>query len=325
MARLALILPYFGQWPDWFPLYLDSLSRMDFDVLCFTDLPIGEHPSNFIVKRMSFDELRQLAERKLGVPVNLVWTQKLCDLKPMYGHVFEDYLAGYDYWAYGDCDLVYGIMLNDLLKRVLARGYDVISLRHCWASGPFCILKNAPTLRMLYGEAGNVASVLASRWYECFDELGGDWFEQVRSGQMSVEACGNLKDCFSAVIWRQTKLSFFHEDVLSEDALSKVETVEMNAGRLTRNGREIPVFHFVTSKKVSGFRVGFKTCGKGSVGKYRIARGGFFAPEDWAYRRRITIFRNVLGGIRDFEAFVRRVRAAVWRRLVALAKGTMGR
>ena len=325
MAKLALILPYFGQWPDWFPLYLDGLARMDFDVLCFTDLQIGEHPANFIVKRMSIGEMRTLAERKLGIPVNLVWTRKLCDLKPMYGHIFEDFITGYDYWAYGDCDLVYGVMLNDVLKGVLAGEHDVISFRRCWMSGPFCILKNTPSMRLLYREAGDLVRILASPWYEFFDELGGDWFGSLLAGRMSVEECGRRRKSFSAVLWRQTSVSFFHEDVLSEDALLGGETIEMRSGKLTRNGREIPVFHFVNSKKAGSFRIGFRMCGQKKVSDYRITRVGFFAPEDWTQRFRITLCREVWGGMLDLRAFIRCARGVAWRRLAALAKREAGR
>ena len=33
---------------------------------------------------------------------------KLCDYKPAYGEIFAPELSGYDFWGYGDMDLVFG-------------------------------------------------------------------------------------------------------------------------------------------------------------------------------------------------------------------------
>lgn len=313
--RMVLLMPYYGQLPPCFNYWLRSLAGMDFDVICFTDLPIGEHPGNFRVQPMSLEDLRTLAERKIGVPVNLTYGYKLCDLKPMYGQIFEDYIGDYDYWAYGDCDLVYGRALNGILGRLLADSvYDVISFRRWWVSGPFCVIRNSFAAKTLYLKTGNYAQVLDSPRYECYDELGGWWHSHVKSGKMSVEECGRLKDNFSAALWRQEGLSFFHEDLMSEDALRGGETVEMRSGRLSRNGVEIPLFHYVESKHSGGFKAGLKPCAYGRIDNYRITRTGFYrASETWARRRTESVFRTVLGWCYDGAFCLGNPRIA-WRR-----------
>lgn len=316
--RMVLIMPYYGQLPPYFNYWLKSIAGMDFDVVLFTDLPIGEHPDNLKIQTMSLANLRMLAERKLGVPVNLVSAYKLCDLKPMYGLIFEDYIRDYDYWAFGDCDLVCGRALNGLLGKLLAdSAYDVMSFRRWWVSGPFCVIRNSFATKTLYSKAGNYARVLASPRCECFDELGGWWHAQVKSGKMSVGECGHLKDNFSAVLWRQEGLSFFHEDLISEDALRKGERVEMQSGRLLRNGAEIPLFHFVESKHAGSFKAGLKPCAYGRIGDYRITRTGFYpASESWARRSAASVVRMVLGWCYDGAFCIQNPRIA-WSRLRA--------
>jgi len=115
MAKLALVLPYYGTLPNYFNFYLKSLEPMNFDVLFFSDLVIADCPLNFKATRLSIEELASLAAQKLGTEACLRNGRRLCDFKPMYGHIFEDYLKEYDYWAFGDCDLVYGRALNRYL------------------------------------------------------------------------------------------------------------------------------------------------------------------------------------------------------------------
>ena len=32
----------------------------------------------------------------------------VCDFKPLYGHIFHEYIQGYPFWAYGDMDGIFG-------------------------------------------------------------------------------------------------------------------------------------------------------------------------------------------------------------------------
>lgn len=83
----------------------------------------------------TLEKLKKLFESKLQMKICLNHPYKLCDLKPMYGVLFEDYLDGYDFWGHCDSDLVFGNIrkfLNDELfskyDRILSRGH--LSLYH---------------------------------------------------------------------------------------------------------------------------------------------------------------------------------------------------
>lgn len=75
-------------------------------------------------------ELKKRFEEKLQMPVCLNNAYKLCDYKPMYGVVFDDYLKEFDFWGHCDTDMIFGdirqMITDDLLSRydrILTRGH----------------------------------------------------------------------------------------------------------------------------------------------------------------------------------------------------------
>jgi Family of unknown function (DUF6625) len=110
MARIAFVLPYFGQWPSWIEAFLLSCSsNPGVDWLIFTDCRIPEqHPGNVIFRRMELGELAKLGSEQLGREVEIRDSYKVCDWKPFYGHIFREYLAGYDFWGHCDMDVIWG-------------------------------------------------------------------------------------------------------------------------------------------------------------------------------------------------------------------------
>ena len=163
------------------------------DVLFVSDLEVEAHPDNFKPVRMSFDELNALVCAKVTGAVPLKNTRKLCDYKPMYGHIFEEHLKGYEYWAFGDCDLVYGKAINGFLRDVVP-SYDVLSLRKHWLSGSLTIIRNLPRFNSLYAKAATLRDVFNFDECVCFDELGGYWFRELEDGRMTMADCEKQKD-----------------------------------------------------------------------------------------------------------------------------------
>ena len=50
-------------------------------------------------------------------------SRKLCEYKQAYGYILKDYIKGYDFWGYGDLDLVYGDIRHFLTDNVLTRQF----------------------------------------------------------------------------------------------------------------------------------------------------------------------------------------------------------
>ena len=109
MLKIAVITAYYGNLPGFFNAWLRSAqANSDIDFYLVTDTDTDFLPSNVKKLPFSFEEFRQLIETKLGRSVKLEKPYKICDYRPMYGVVFEDYLKDYDYWAYADMDVVFG-------------------------------------------------------------------------------------------------------------------------------------------------------------------------------------------------------------------------
>lgn len=140
MNRFAVIIPYFGQFKPSIKLFLASCNRNpDVDWFIFTDCAIPEGVQlecniHWILTTLA--DVRAMAEQKLGRKVLLTRAYKLCDLKPFYGLIFSDYLSEYEYWAFGDVDVIYG-RLTKYLEKIHYSEFDKIN----WM-GHLCLIRN---------------------------------------------------------------------------------------------------------------------------------------------------------------------------------------
>lgn len=108
---LALVSPYFGKLPAHFQLWLNSCAvNPQVTWLLYTDdRSLWDYPENVKVTYCTLEELRERFQLKLGVHIALEDPRKLCDLKPMYGLLFEEELSGYQAWGYCDStDTIFG-------------------------------------------------------------------------------------------------------------------------------------------------------------------------------------------------------------------------
>ena len=116
--KCCFIVPYFGKFPNYFNLFLKSCRyNKDFNWLIFTDDKyVYDYPDNTKVIYTSFEEIKSLIQSKFDFEIVLNESYKLCDYKPAYGYVFDDFLKDYDFWGYCDVDLIFGnlsIFIND--------------------------------------------------------------------------------------------------------------------------------------------------------------------------------------------------------------------
>ena len=124
----ALILPYYGKFPNYFPLWLKSAgANTDFTFMIFTDIDMSgcNIPPNVQVHAMTLEEIRLRASLHLHFEPVLETPYKLCDYKPMFGLIFQDWLEGYDFWGYVDPDVIWGRMSRFITDDIMDR-YDRI-------------------------------------------------------------------------------------------------------------------------------------------------------------------------------------------------------
>jgi len=138
MSKIAVIIPYFGQFPNYFDLWMRSATEND-DVtfLIFTDIVWNkEVPKNIKFIQISFDEIKRKVNEILDFDFRLENPYKLCDYRPIFGLIFEDYLTDYDFWGYCDVDLIFGIISNYVNDEILNH-YDRV-----YKHGHFCLYRN---------------------------------------------------------------------------------------------------------------------------------------------------------------------------------------
>ena len=134
MQRIVIIFPYFGTLPPQYNMWRESaLRNPSIDFLFFTDADV-EPAKNIIVNKMLFDDFRQIAQKAFDFPIVLDRPYKLCEYKQAYGFILNDYIKGYDFWGFGDLDLVYGdirsFLTNDVLMHKFLLGWGHLTLLH---------------------------------------------------------------------------------------------------------------------------------------------------------------------------------------------------
>ena len=129
MCRVIFIIPYFGRFPNYFQLVLNSIKQnMDFNWLIFTDNNEKyDYPKNVEVIKIGFDELKEKIQKKFDFKISLEKPYKLCDFKPTYGYVFEEYIKNYDFWGYCDIDVIFGKLSHFITEELLSK-YEKIFL-----------------------------------------------------------------------------------------------------------------------------------------------------------------------------------------------------
>jgi hypothetical protein len=124
-SKVTFIIPYFGKLPNYFDLFLKSCEfNKDYSWIVFTDdTSLRKWPSNVLQVVMSFDELKKKIQSKFEFEIKITEPHKLCDYKPAYGYIFEEYLKESDYWGHCDIDTVLG-NLDAFLEELFCQEFD---------------------------------------------------------------------------------------------------------------------------------------------------------------------------------------------------------
>jgi len=169
-GKALLIIPYFGSFGPWLPLYLHSLANQTtLDLLLLTDTAPPALPPQVRRVEMTFDQLRERAAARLSTEVSLHRNRNICDLRPAYGLIFEEFVRGYEYWGFGDEDVLYGDV-DGMLGPHLDGTVDIVSPGMNGKSGHLTLVRNAPRTNELAMRDPAFKEVLASREHWAYDE-----------------------------------------------------------------------------------------------------------------------------------------------------------
>lgn len=171
--KCALIIPYFGKFPNYFQLFLDSCRyNTKFDFFIFSDDETHYiYPQNVKFFYTTFSEIKERL-KKIDNRFLLSYPKKLCDFKVVYGYLFQEYIYRYSYWGYCDVDVIWGD-LDSLVFPILAEDKHDKIFNH----GHLTIYRNAKYINELFFEEirtkGNNSVFFKNEMCK-FDEENGD-------------------------------------------------------------------------------------------------------------------------------------------------------
>jgi len=169
--KIAIIIVFFGRWPEWTPYFLRSCSvNKNIHWILFSEKePAGEHYRNVQFIKITPGQLEKLIRSTLHVKPVIIHPYKLTDFKPAYGLIFRDYIQDCSHWGYSDLDLIFGSVNHFISDRMLV-DFDIISPSPDFFPGHFLLMKNNQVMLNLFKEAVNWKEIFESKEYHCFDE-----------------------------------------------------------------------------------------------------------------------------------------------------------
>lgn len=236
LSSLAIMTCWYGNFPWYFPYFIHSCSfnpTVDFLIITDNEEQIPNKPENVKVIYMTLDKIKETASLKLGFKVNIDYAYKLCDIKPAYGLIFEEILTEYDFWGHADVDLVYGNIREFMTEDILTTN-DVVSCRHDYTTGTFCLFRNNAKNNRLFMESKDYKEIFSSSEHFCFDECcflfgplqnGASIFDFPEAKQSmtyvvkKAEKEGRLKAYFDFIIIEGTpgKITFDNGKIIYKD------------------------------------------------------------------------------------------------------------
>lgn len=257
MIRKALVIPYFGEWPEWFDLYLYSLgNNPSLDVIFYTDIPIEDLlyiPDNAKFVKVSFEDYCKHASDKLGVIFSPSNPYKLCDLKPFYPIIHQNELKEYDYVGWGDIDLIYG-NLNKFFPDSLICKYNIISTHSHIFSGHLTLVRNISSIYESFTNMPNWRDLLSDTKNHAMDEIGLSYYltPKLKFVRYIYDKSGGFNGEFKHwavhLMQMSAKLlypNFFLKEMWTTTKPNDGVFFTYNNGAVTNyRGREIPYVHF---------------------------------------------------------------------------------
>ncbi|MEP2532090.1 DUF6625 family protein [Shimia sp.] len=169
--RLALFSPWFGRWPEWINLHLESCRRNP-KVTWFvpTDQePPKNQPPNVRFLPMTMAQFVARAEQTTGHHLTPENAYKLCDYRPLLGEMFFDDITDFTHFGYADNDVIFGQLDCELSQNRLET-YDIISGHGDMQAGHLSVLKNTSRIRSAWRRTPKWKSKVLPPSHFAFDE-----------------------------------------------------------------------------------------------------------------------------------------------------------
>lgn len=130
MKTILIIIPYFGKFPKQFKFWLQSAgNNPTIDFLLLTDNQF-QSKENIKVIQMTFDDFKAFIQSKFDFNIALNTPYKICDFRGAYGYIFSEFCRDYDFWGFGDIDVIYGDIRHFLTDEILSNYKVVLGYGH---------------------------------------------------------------------------------------------------------------------------------------------------------------------------------------------------
>ncbi len=205
-------------------------------------------PQNVTLHKMKLSDIDALSSKKLGFQTNITRPYKLNDFKPAYGLIFSDILKTYDFWGHGDIDLVYGNIRKFMTPEILF-DHDVISCRHDYTAGCFCLYKNNLQINTLFMQSRDYKQVLESESDYCFDECNY-LHSQLREGYSVFDFPDNIQSMTYVVQKSRMEGSIkaYFDFILIEGTPGKI--MWQKGELIYKSAFEVLLYHLIGFKNV---------------------------------------------------------------------------
>lgn len=131
-SKVVFIIPFFGKFNNYFPVFLKTCKyNPQFTWMIFTDDETEyDYPDNVIHYKMTFETLKKIVASKFDFNIAMQSAYKLCDFKPAYGFIFEEYIKEYDWWGHCDVDIILGNLSSYITDELLEKYDKLFCLGH---------------------------------------------------------------------------------------------------------------------------------------------------------------------------------------------------
>jgi hypothetical protein len=244
MKTICFIVVYFGKWPIWFPAFLRSCQdNSTINWIFFTDCDSPtHHPSNVVFYHKTVLQVTELIRKTIGKEAILDDAYKVCDYKPAFGAVFEEYLNEFDFWGHCDIDIIWGDIRKYTTKEILDT-YDIFSTRKGRMSGHFSLFRNIVSINELFRQSSEFGWVMRQVKCCAFDEEG------------MTRLVARLAHAGSILVyWPKFMHNYAHQKTDSPSTLPRyINSYLWESGKLFdctgERAAEILYLHFMTWKK----------------------------------------------------------------------------
>ena len=297
MKKILCITFYFGNLPWYFNFFYKScLDNKDVDFIFFGDkIDSSFNSENIKVVDFSIDSFNLLASEKLGFDINVKRGYKICDFRPAFGDILQQYITGYDFWATCDMDIVFGNIRGFLTDELLGE-YDFISVKPEYPAGYMSVFKNTDLVNSLYRKSPHYKFIFQEEKNYMFDECAGHYSEVI-SGINILDTKSNTDSIHHILESNKDKVNSIFEYFSIEGMPGNII---YNNGTLTyKNKYEVLIYHLSDYKKniLSDKSGGDFFPNKFFIHKYSIStssiQGGINKIKDFLKLLKFNLFKSL--------------------------------